>query len=59
MMDDWLKYICILFRFCVKDLGLKLSDEEIDDMIAIADSNGDGKVSYGEFVRIMFSKMQK
>ena len=48
--------MCLCTRFCVKDLGLKLSDEEIDDMIAIADSNGDGKVSYGEFVRVMFSK---
>ena len=54
MIKPWLR-----FRFCVKDLGLKLSDEEIDDMIAIADSNGDGKVSYGEFVTVMFSKMRK
>ena len=43
-----------VLRFCVKDLGLKLDDHEIDEMIAMADSNGDGKVSYVEFVSIMF-----
>ena len=42
-----------MFRFCVKDLGLKLDDHEIDEMIAIADSDGDGKVSYVEFVSMM------
>ena len=46
--------IFLVFRFCVKDLGLKLDDHEIDEMIAMADSNGDGKVSYVEFVSIMF-----
>ena len=34
-------------------MGLKLSDEHIDDMITMADKDGDGQVSYLEFVALM------
>ena len=43
-------------RFCVKDLGLKLNDQEVEDMIAMADMDGDGKIQYNEFVTVMFNK---
>ena len=43
-------------RFCVKDLGIKLNDQEVEDMIAMADMDGDGKIQYNEFVTVMFNK---
>mmetsp|Transcript_53342 Transcript_53342/g.129687 ORF Transcript_53342/g.129687 Transcript_53342/m.129687 type:complete len:127 (+) Transcript_53342:770-1150(+) len=36
------------------NLGEKLTDEEIDDMIKEADIDGDGEINYEEFVRMMF-----
>ena len=30
-------------------LGEKLTDEEVDEMIKDADTNGDGKINYAEF----------
>lgn len=33
--------------------GFKLSDEELADMIGVADMNGDGKVSATEFKRML------
>ena len=38
------------------NLGEKLSDEEVDEMIREADIDGDGQVNYEEFVRMMTSK---
>jgi len=35
------------------NLGEKLSDEEASQMIKEADLDGDGLVSYDEFVRVM------
>ena len=46
----------ILSTFCrhvVAKLGLKMTDEQITDMIKIADRDGDGDVNYLEFVRLM------
>ena len=38
------------------NLGEKLTDEEVDEMIREADIDGDGKISYEEFVKMMMSK---
>jgi len=38
------------------NLGEKLTDEEVDEMIREADIDGDGQVNYEEFVTMMTSK---
>ena len=41
-------------RQIFNNLGEKLTDEEISDMIKEADTDGDGEINYQEFVRMMF-----
>ncbi|XP_012262941.1 neo-calmodulin-like isoform X5 [Athalia rosae] len=43
-------------RHVMTNLGDKLSEEEVDDMIKEADLDGDGMVNYEEFVTILTSK---
>ncbi|EDW16096.1 hypothetical protein AWZ03_004805 [Drosophila navojoa] len=43
-------------RFVMVNLGEKLTDEEIDDMIREADFDGDGKINYEEFVYMITQK---
>ncbi|XP_076634356.1 calmodulin-alpha isoform X5 [Colletes latitarsis] len=43
-------------RHVMTNLGEKLSEEEVDDMIKEADLDGDGMVNYEEFVTILTSK---
>lgn len=38
-------------RHVMTNLGEKLSDQEVDEMIKEADTDGDGQVDYAEFVR--------
>lgn len=40
-------------RHVMINLGEKLTDEEVDQMIKEADLDGDGQVNYDEFVRMM------
>lgn len=35
-------------------LGEKLTPQEVDEIIRIADEDGDGVISYREFVRLLF-----
>ena len=37
----------------MRQLGEKLSDEDIEEMIQDADKNGDGMIDYKEFVAYM------
>ncbi|XP_024867035.1 calmodulin-alpha isoform X1 [Temnothorax americanus] len=43
-------------RHVMTNLGEKLSEEEVDDMIKEADLDGDGMVNYEDFVSILLSK---
>ena len=43
-------------RHIMTNLGEKLTDEEVDEMIREADIDGDGQINYEEFVRMMMSK---
>ena len=45
-----------LRRHVMTNLGDKLNDEEVDEMIREADIDGDGQVNYEEFVTMMTSK---
>ena len=40
-------------RHVMISLGEKLTDEEVEEMIAEADLDGDGQVNFDEFVRMM------
>ncbi|KAJ8753709.1 hypothetical protein K2173_026385 [Erythroxylum novogranatense] len=43
-------------RYVMTNLGEKLTDEEVDEMIGEADFDGDGQVNYEEFVKMMLAK---
>jgi calmodulin len=40
-------------RHVMTNLGEKLTDEEVDEMIREADVDGDGQINYDEFVKMM------
>ena len=42
-------------RHVMTNLGEKLTDEEVDEMIREADVDGDGQINYEEFVKMMMS----
>ncbi|WMV56542.1 hypothetical protein MTR67_049927 [Solanum verrucosum] len=43
-------------RHVMTNLGEKLTDEEVDEMIHEADVDGDGQINYDEFVKVMMAK---
>ena len=43
-------------RHVMTNLGEKLSDAEVDEMIREADVDGDGQINYAEFVKMMVAK---
>ncbi|KAF9368730.1 hypothetical protein CPB97_004299 [Podila verticillata] len=43
-------------RHVLTNLGERLTDAEVDEMIHEADVDGDGQINYDEFVRMMMSK---
>ncbi|KAH7672093.1 calmodulin protein [Dioscorea alata] len=46
-------------RHVMTNLGEKLTDEEVDEMIREADVDGDGQINYDEFVKVMMAKREK
>merc|ERR1711982_88797 len=45
-------------RHVMTNLGGKLTDEEVDEMIREADVDGDGQINYEEFVKMMMAKCE-
>lgn len=43
-------------RHIMCNLGEKLTDEEVSEMLAEADPDGDGQINYVEFVKVMTAK---
>ena len=43
-------------RHVMTNLGEKLTDEEVDEMIREVDVDGDGQINYEEFVKVMMAK---
>merc|ERR1712025_1408860 len=43
-------------RHVMTNLGEKLTDEEVDEMIRDGDGDGDGQINYEEFVKMMMAK---
>ncbi|XP_022898936.1 calmodulin-6-like isoform X2 [Olea europaea var. sylvestris] len=46
-------------RNVMTNLGEKLADEEVDEMIREADVDRDGQINYEEFVKIIMAKRRK
>jgi len=44
-------------RYVMTNLGEKLTDEEVDEMIREADVDGGGQINYEEFVKMMMAKL--
>ena len=44
-------------RHVMTNLGEKLTDEEVDEMIREADVDGDGQINYEEFAGCRISRM--
>ncbi|CAI9781326.1 unnamed protein product [Fraxinus pennsylvanica] len=46
-------------RHVMTNLGEKLTDEDVDEMIREADLDGDRQINYEEFVKVMMAKKRK
>ncbi|XP_066264508.1 calmodulin-beta-like [Branchiostoma lanceolatum] len=42
-------------RHVMTCLGQQLTDEDVEDMVRLADKDGDGKINYAEFAAMMSS----
>lgn len=52
------EFACPSGTDCPANLGEKLSDDEITQMIREADKDGDGMIDYNEFVTMMMAKVR-
>ena len=50
---------CVKLRTVMTNLGEKMTDEEVEQMIREADTDGDGQVNYDEFVLMMKNAERK
>lgn len=50
-MCGWCLQRALQLRHVMTNLGEKLTEEEVDEMIREADVDGDGQVNYEEFVK--------
>ena len=46
----------LLSSYAMTNLGEKITDEEVDEMIREADVDSDGQINYEEFVKVMMAK---
>ena len=45
------------FKHCMMHFGEQFTDEEVDEMIAAADSNNDGQIDYEEFSKMILNEI--
>ena len=50
---------CTHFKYLITNIGNKLSDREAEEMLADIDRNKDGKISYSEFVQMLYSSKEE
>jgi calmodulin len=43
-------------KYLLLSIGEKLKDEEIDEIVSIVDTTGDGVITYKDFVKILLAK---
>lgn len=46
-------------RHVMTNLGEKLSDNEVEEMIREADVDGDGQINYDEFLKVRFLSLSR
>lgn len=48
-------FVCWQMRSVLRTVGEKVTDEELGQMIKVADLDGDGLLDYQDFVRMMLA----
>ena len=46
------------FKHCMMNFGEQFTDEEVEEMIAEADTNNDGKIDYEEFSKMILNEIE-